>query len=233
MGCPVREARTAWRTIAAERGSLHRFHSRCTPPERVFALWTDLGRMGEWVGGVTGVTDISGPVDRAGTTYVVHFGPMKSPTEILDVDPPRRFVTRFGSWLLRGRSSAESGPDGDGTRVTQDFQTIRLISAISAWVFSRGSYEGSPGRARSLRASPSRRRSRDPNPTSVGNPVGRPGASCHLDEHHSRDQDPAHAAQARGPRSDEDRGGHDEAGDDRRRCVDKDLCGVEGPDPGA
>ena len=31
-------------------------------PERVFALWTDLQRMGEWVGGVTSVTDISGPV---------------------------------------------------------------------------------------------------------------------------------------------------------------------------
>ena len=44
------------------------------PPERVFALWTNLERMGEWVGGVTGVTDISGPVDRVGTTYVVHFG---------------------------------------------------------------------------------------------------------------------------------------------------------------
>ncbi len=113
------------------------------PPERVFALWTDLGRMGEWVGGVTGVTDVSGPVDRAGTTYVVHFGPMKSSTEILEVEPPRRFVTRFGSWLLRGRSRAVFEPDGDGTRVTQEFQTVGRISAISAWVFSRGSYEGS------------------------------------------------------------------------------------------
>jgi hypothetical protein len=113
------------------------------PPERVFALWTALDRMGEWVGGVTGVTDVSGPVDRAGTTYVVHFGPMKSPTEILEVDTPRRFVTRFGNWLLRGRSSATFERDGDGTRLTQEFETIGLISAISSWVFSRGSYEGS------------------------------------------------------------------------------------------
>ena len=113
------------------------------PPEQVFALWTSLDRMGEWVGGVTGVSDVSGPVDQAGTTYVVHFGPMKSPTEILEVDPPRRFVTRFGSWVLRGRSSGTFEPDGDGTRVTQDFETIGLISAISSWVFSRGSYEGS------------------------------------------------------------------------------------------
>jgi uncharacterized protein YndB with AHSA1/START domain len=113
------------------------------PPEHVFALWTDLDRMSEWVGGVTGVTDVSGPIDRAGTTYVVHFGPMKSATEVLEVDPPRRFATRFGSWLLRGRSSAVFEPDGDGTRVTQEFQTVGRISAISAWVFSRGSYEGS------------------------------------------------------------------------------------------
>ena len=102
------------------------------PPERVFALWTALDRMDEWVGGVTGVTDVSGPIDRVGTTYVVHFGPMKSRTEILDVDPPRRFVTRFGNWLLRGRSSATFEPDGDGTRVNQEFETVGLISAISS-----------------------------------------------------------------------------------------------------
>lgn len=113
------------------------------PPERVFALWTNLGRMGEWVGGVTGVTDISGPVDRAGTTYVVHFGPVKSPTEVLEADPPRRFATRFGSWILRGRSSATFEAEGDGTRLTQEFETVGRISAISSWLFSRGSYEGS------------------------------------------------------------------------------------------
>ena len=71
------------------------------PPEHVFALWTDLERMGEWVGGVTGLSDLSGPVDRVGTTYIVHFGPMKSPTEILQVERPRFFATRFGNWLLR------------------------------------------------------------------------------------------------------------------------------------
>ena len=38
------------------------------PRERVFDLWTDLDRMLEWVGGVTSVTDVSGPVDQVGTT---------------------------------------------------------------------------------------------------------------------------------------------------------------------
>jgi len=99
--------------------------------------------MGDWVGGVTGVTDVSGPVDRAGTTYVVHFGPVKSPTEVVEVERPRLFATRFGSWILRGRSSATFEPEADGTRITQTFETVGLISAISSWVFSRGSYEGS------------------------------------------------------------------------------------------
>jgi uncharacterized protein YndB with AHSA1/START domain len=113
------------------------------PPEHVFALWTNLERVGEWLGGVTGVSDVSGPVDQVGTTYIVHFGPMKSPTEILEVERPRRFATKFGSWVLRGRSSATFEPDGEGTRITQEFETVGRISAISAWIFSRGSYEGS------------------------------------------------------------------------------------------
>jgi uncharacterized protein YndB with AHSA1/START domain len=113
------------------------------PPDEVFALWTDLERMREWVGGVTGVSDISGPIDRVGTTYVVHFGRMRSPTEILEVERPRRFSTRFGNLVLRGQSSATFEADGDGTLVTQRFQTIGRISAVSAWLFSRGSYEGS------------------------------------------------------------------------------------------
>lgn len=113
------------------------------PPDHVFALWTDVGRMGEWVRGVTGVTDVSGPLDQVGTTYVVHFGPMRSPTTVTDVERPRRFSTRFGTWLLRGRSTARFEPEHDGTRIVQTFETVGLIPAISAWVFSRGSYAGS------------------------------------------------------------------------------------------
>ena len=117
-------------------------HVEATPAQ-VFALWTNLQRMGEWVGGVTGVTDISGPVDQAGTTYVVHFGPVKSPTHVIEAERPRLFTTRFGSWILRGKSSATFEADGNGTRVTQEFETVGRISAISSWLFSRGSYEGS------------------------------------------------------------------------------------------
>ena len=113
------------------------------PPEHVFALWTNLERQGEWIGGVTAVSDVSGPVDQAGTSYVVHFGPLKSPTEILEVVRPTLYSTRFGHWFLRGRSSATFEPDRGGTRITQTFQTVGLVPAISSWIFSRGSYEGS------------------------------------------------------------------------------------------
>ena len=56
---------------------------------------------------------------------------------------PRLFATTFGSVILRGRSSATFEPEGDGTRITQTFETVGLMSAISSWVFSGGSYEGS------------------------------------------------------------------------------------------
>lgn len=113
------------------------------PPDHVFALWTNVTRMGEWVRGVTAVTDVSGSVDQIGASYVVHFGPMRSPTTVIDVERPRRFATRFGTWLLRGKTTATFEPDGDGTRIVQTFETVGLIPAISAWVFSRGSYAGS------------------------------------------------------------------------------------------
>ena len=44
------------------------------PADRVFDLWTDVDRFKEWIGGVTGVTDVSGPLDEAGTRYTVLFG---------------------------------------------------------------------------------------------------------------------------------------------------------------
>lgn len=113
------------------------------PPELVFDLWTNLERMAEWVGGVTGVTDVSGPIDRAGTTYVTHFGRMKSPTQVLEAERPRRFVTRFGNWLLRGENATDFEATDDGTRITEEFRTVGFIPAVSARIFASGSYRGS------------------------------------------------------------------------------------------
>lgn len=114
------------------------------PRERVFDLWTDLARMGEWVEGVTGVSDVSGPVDRAGTQYVVHFGSIGgSRTEVLVAERPARFRTRFGTWLLRGESEARFEEIEGGTRVVQEFDIQGIIPNIAARIFGMGSYKGS------------------------------------------------------------------------------------------
>ena len=99
--------------------------------------------MKEWVGGVTGVTDVSGPVDQVGARYTTMFGRMKSPTVVIDVERPRRFATRFGNWLLRGENVTTFVPEAGGTRIDEVFRTEGLISAITARLFSAGSYKGS------------------------------------------------------------------------------------------
>jgi uncharacterized protein YndB with AHSA1/START domain len=113
------------------------------PPELVFGLWTDLDRMKEWVGGVTKVTDVSGPLDRAGTRYTVWFGGMPSRTEVLEVERPRRIRTRFGNRVLKGETAATFEPDGAGTRLTQQFRTEGFISAVVARIFASGAWRGS------------------------------------------------------------------------------------------
>lgn len=112
-------------------------------PEEVFARWMDLDRMIEWVGGVTGVTDVTGPIDVAGTRYTVRFGPIKSPTEILEVERPHHVRTRFGNLILKGESDVRFEPTPDGTRLTQVFRTRGVISALTGRLFAAGSYEGS------------------------------------------------------------------------------------------
>lgn len=113
------------------------------PPERVFAMWMDLDRMKEWVGGVTGVTDVTGPIDQSGTRYTVRFGPMKSPTEIIEVERPRHVRTRFGNLILKGESDVSLEPEAGGTRLTQTFRTRGIVSAITGRLFAAGSYNGS------------------------------------------------------------------------------------------
>jgi hypothetical protein len=51
--------------------------------------------------------------------------------------------TRFGSWLLRGVQQATFEDQGDGTRLTQEFWTNGIISAVMARIFAFGSYKGS------------------------------------------------------------------------------------------
>jgi hypothetical protein len=99
--------------------------------------------MKDWVGGVTKVTDVSGPLDRAGARYTVWFGGMRSPTEVLEVERPRMIRTRFGNRVLRGETVAMFEPDGAGTLLIQEFRTEGVISAVMARIFATGSYRGS------------------------------------------------------------------------------------------
>ncbi|HET9083703.1 MAG TPA: hypothetical protein VFN41_04810, partial [Candidatus Limnocylindrales bacterium] len=86
---------------------------------------------------------VTGPVDQAGTRYVVRFGRMSSPTEVLVAERPSRFRTRFGNRLLRGEAEA-TFEDVDGrTRLVEVFEIHGFISNIAARIFGMGSYKGS------------------------------------------------------------------------------------------
>jgi uncharacterized protein YndB with AHSA1/START domain len=112
-------------------------------PERVFDLWLDLDRASEWIEGLTRITDITGPPDQPGTRYVVWFGRVRSPTEILEVTRPSLVRTKFGNTLLRGETRVLFQPENGGTRLTQEFETQGIIPAIAARIFATGSYKGS------------------------------------------------------------------------------------------
>jgi len=113
------------------------------PVEVVFDLWTNLDRMHEWVGGVTKVSDVTGPIDAVGTRYSVWFGGMQSQTEVIEADRPMRFATRFGNRILRGTNRSNFETEGHGTRLTQTFETEGRIAAIMGRLFALGSYRGS------------------------------------------------------------------------------------------
>jgi len=114
------------------------------PPEVVFGLWTDLGRMHEWIEGVSAVTDVSGPVDRAGTTYTTWFGKMESRTTVVAADRPRLFRTRYRSRVLAGENVATFEPDGlGGTRLAEEFRTEGVVAWLFGRIFATGSYRGS------------------------------------------------------------------------------------------
>jgi uncharacterized protein YndB with AHSA1/START domain len=113
------------------------------PRERVFDLWLDLDRAHEWIQGLTRITDVTGPTDRVGTRYTAWFGRMRSPTEVIEVERPRLFKSRFGNTLLRGTTQATFEEEGDGTRLTQEFWTEGVVPAIAARIFATGSHKGS------------------------------------------------------------------------------------------
>ena len=117
------------------------------PQELVFDLWTDLELMKKWVGGVTAVTEPTGPIDQAGTTYSIYFGRFPSRTQVLDAERPRLYATKSGTFwmqLMNRATFGRSGPDGRQTRLTQTFDVHGSpLSRTFGWIFGHGSYRGS------------------------------------------------------------------------------------------
>jgi uncharacterized protein YndB with AHSA1/START domain len=57
----------------------HRFVVHVNAPrEQVFELWTDLDRAHEWIEGLTRITDVTGPFNKAGTRNTAWFSPIRS-----------------------------------------------------------------------------------------------------------------------------------------------------------
>lgn len=102
-----------------------------------------MDRMKDWVGGVTRISDVTGPIDQAGTTYSVWFGRMRSVTEVRAAERPRLFRTRSSNWLLSADTEAVFEALDSGTRLTQTFRTRGIIAAAAARIFATGSYRGS------------------------------------------------------------------------------------------
>jgi hypothetical protein len=123
---------------------VHRYSARtAASPERAFDLWINLDRMHAWVGRVTKITDVSGPLTTAGTTYVTWFGGMRSPTTVLEVERPRLYRSRFGNRILKGENATTFEADGAGTIIREEFQTEGIVAAIFGRIFASGSYRGS------------------------------------------------------------------------------------------
>jgi len=114
------------------------------PPEVVFDLWTNLQRMSEWIGGVTAVSDLSGPLDSEGTTYTTWFGRMASHTTVIAADRPRLFHSRSVNRILTGESRTTFESDGrGGTRLVEEIRTEGLVAGVFGRIFAIGSYKGS------------------------------------------------------------------------------------------
>ena len=113
----------------------------------VFDLWTDLELMKTWIGGVSGYSEPTGPIDRAGTTYTIYFGTFGSLVEVLEAERPRLYASRSGTfWMqLTNRGTFEAiGDGGTRTRLTQTIDVFGSpLSRAVGWIFGHGSYRGS------------------------------------------------------------------------------------------
>lgn len=89
-------------------------------PDRVFDLYTDATRVGEWQTGVKSV-EASGSLAEVGSRWTVRYnGPFSVKGTVLEVDRPSSHRQRFKEMLglVDCTTTARFVPSGTGTRVT-------------------------------------------------------------------------------------------------------------------
>jgi uncharacterized protein YndB with AHSA1/START domain len=104
-----------------------RFTSEVSAPvAEVYAAHTNASRIPDWFPGVHAIEEISGPLDRAGTTYRLRFSRwIAGRCEVVSADPPHLHVRTWDSTPLGSSGKAtmrffESGPG----RTRIDFHAV-------------------------------------------------------------------------------------------------------------
>jgi uncharacterized protein YndB with AHSA1/START domain len=93
------------------------------PPQAVYDLYVDIGRVKEWQAGIKQIT-ATGPLDRPGTRWrTVYGGPFRVSGEVLAVEPGVRHQGRATEMLglVNCITTAHFAPAGAGTRLTVEF----------------------------------------------------------------------------------------------------------------
>lgn len=101
------------------------------PREHVFDLWTDLGRLAEWIPSATRVSDATGTGDQPGTHFRVWFGGLAEEHEVLAAERPYYVRTRITLGTIRAVTMTTFEAIDGTTRLRQSVVT-RTIAA-SAW----------------------------------------------------------------------------------------------------
>jgi uncharacterized protein YndB with AHSA1/START domain len=105
------------------------------PIGRVYAAYIDPALLPTWMG-LKAITDVSGPLDRPGSTFAgVVYGPYRPRSEVLAAEPPvlhemgGRTLLEFGY-----RWTARFAEKDDGTEITFDAEVRFPAGLIGRWV---------------------------------------------------------------------------------------------------
>jgi hypothetical protein len=112
------------------------------PPETVFGLYTDPGRVRDWQSGVRDLR-VAGPPDQPGSRAVIAYRwPFKMTAEVLQVEPPARHVQRLKELLglVTCTTTARLRPVEGATELHLD--SARCPSAVAGRRRRSGSPEG-------------------------------------------------------------------------------------------